>query len=150
MVGFSLVRLALSFSSLRDMGSGWPDCRRLRIMSSHFSRSNSVFAFGLPFPKEANTPIALRDSIRTLLGPKPLVKTTFGPAEIDRRGDIQTQKSALMAYRAKIVALMNVLEGAATTPANEPVSQAPQRSACTLRRPIAGARSVKTKKETAA
>jgi hypothetical protein len=102
-----------------------------------------VPAFGLPFPQETDTP-TLRDSLRTLLGPWPQAKFVFGP------GELEIQKSALIAYRAKIVALMNILEGKVSVPASDRIVRAPEHRQCGLRKPIAAARSAKAPKRTAA
>ena len=119
-------------------------------MSSHCSGMNKAFAHEMPFTLERHTPTTLRDSIRTLLGPKPHVKTTACPAGMDVRGEVHAQKFALIAYRARLVALMNILEGTVAQPANKPIGQWPQRNVGALRKPVAGARSAKARKQTAA
>jgi hypothetical protein len=119
-------------------------CRRVI-----FQEKTKVFAFGLPFPQETDTP-TLRDSIRTLLGPKPQVKTIFEPAESGAPNNIDIQKSALIAYRAKVVALMNILEGNVTAPARDPIAQVPQHKMGGLHKPVAAARSARPRKQTAA
>jgi hypothetical protein len=96
------------------------------------------------FASQETDTATVRDLIRTLLGPPPQVKFVFGP------GELEMQKSALIAYRAKIVALMNILEGKVSVPANEPIARAPERRPCGLRKPIASARSATVRKRRAA
>jgi hypothetical protein len=103
-----------------------------------------MFALGLASPKETNTPMKLRDSIRTLLGPKPPVNTAFGITGSAGRGELEIHKNALIAYRARVVALMNILEGTVTVPANKPIAQAPERKMCG-RKPMAAAGLIKVR-----
>lgn len=94
-------------------------------------------------PQETDTP-TLRDCLRTLLGPAPQVKVVLGP------GDIEIQKNRLIAYRGKVVALMNILEGKVSVPANDRIVRAPEPRHCELRKPIAAVKAAKTPKQTAA
>jgi hypothetical protein len=63
-----------------------------------------------PFFQEPLFPKVLRDSILTLLGPSPNSKVTPRPHWRESLHDVQAQRLALIAYRAKIVALINILE----------------------------------------
>ena len=69
----------------------------------------------------------IRDSIVTLLGPSPNVKPGRRPARSDLKYDIEVQKSRLIAYRAKVVALINIFEAGIETPGNEPATEPPER-----------------------
>ena len=98
------------------------------------------FAFGLPFPQETGTPTTVRDSIRTLLGPKPHLNPILGSVGSGAPHDIERQKSELIAYRAKIVAVMNILEAGVKTAENGPITEAPVGKMSTPRKPILVAR----------
>jgi hypothetical protein len=80
-----------------------------------------VFVFGLPFPQEIVTPTTIRDFIRTLLGQRPRLHPVLGSRGSGDPQDIEVQKNALIAYRAKIVALIEMLEGGVRAPGNEPI-----------------------------
>jgi len=60
-------------------------------------------------PQEMDSESTLRDAIRILLGPKPQVNMMDGSGAILH--DIERQKSELIAYRAKVVALIEMLDG---------------------------------------
>ncbi len=107
-----------------------------------------MFAFGLPFPQKMDTPKSFRDFIRTLLGPRPHVNPPFGPAGSGAKHEIELQKSALIAYRAKIVALIDILEGGVNVPGNEPMRM--KRNLSAPRKPISTARTATANKRTAA
>jgi hypothetical protein len=109
-----------------------------------------VFAFGLPFPQETDTETPVREFIRTLLGPKPHLITNLGPARTAAAHDLDLQKSALIAYRAKLVALIDMLESGVKLRGNKPISRAPQSRTCVVRKPITAARLVSSRKKTAA
>ena len=69
----------------------------------------------------------IRDSIVTLLGPSPNVKAGRRPTRSDFQYDIEVQKSRLIAYRAKVVALINIFEAGIETPGNRPITELPAR-----------------------
>jgi len=102
-----------------------------------------VFSFGLPFPQETDT-ATVRDLIRTLLGPRPRMNTVFGSDGNGVPNDIEVQKKALIAYRAKIVAVIDLLEAGVMVSESGPITRTPGR------KPIAAARSPKATKQTAA
>jgi hypothetical protein len=65
--------------------------------------------------------------------------------------DVKRQKSELIAYRAKIVALIEMLEGGVKIPGwNEPFTGPAARNLTGLRKPIMAARSTRRTRETAA
>ena len=99
-----------------------------------------MFAFGLPFPQETDTRTTVRDSIRTLLGPRPRLNPILGSGGSGALHDIEHQKRELIVYRARIVALIEMLEGGAKVPGNEPVTRPAGRDLTGLRKPIAAAR----------
>ena len=107
-----------------------------------------AYAFGLSFRQETDTPTTVRDFIRTLLGPRPHVNPPFGPAGSGAKHEIELQKSALIAYRAKIVALIDVLEGGVNVPGNEPMRM--KRNLSAPRKPISTARTATANQRTAA
>ena len=73
-------------------------------------------------------PIALRDSVGTLLGPRPHVETVFETALSSTAREIAIQKGALIAYGEKVAALIHVLEGIAKAPASESGRRKPRES----------------------
>ena len=77
----------------------------------------------LPFLQKPFIPTALRDSILTLLDPRPHVKTILGSGRSGVVLDIEIQRRALIAYRAKIVALTHILETVVKPPGNEPITR---------------------------
>jgi hypothetical protein len=62
---------------------------------------------------------------------------------------IRIQKLALIAYRAKVVAVMNILEGALAIAADQPSAQSPRQKSCDLRKPVAAEGLCNTTKKTA-
>jgi hypothetical protein len=79
------------------------------VVSFHLSVENISVCTGLPFPKAVGIPMNAQESIRTLLGPRPHVnKFAAGSGS---QHEIEVQKNALIAYRAKVVALIGMLEG---------------------------------------
>ncbi len=120
-----------------------PACAILHDVRPFFGRT-TVFSFGLPFPQETET-ATVRAFIRTLLGPRPQVNTIFGSVGSGDLDNIEVQMNALIAYRAKIVALIEMLEGGVRVPSgNRPTT------ALAGRKPIAAARAAKATKQTAA
>lgn len=69
-----------------------------------------MFRNSLPAGQEPDAPTSLQESIGTLLGPRPDSTAIFGRARTGVRHDLETQKIALLAYRAKLVALVYFLE----------------------------------------
>ena len=106
--------------------------------------------FEFPYLPETDTPTSVREFIRALLGPRPHLITDLGPARTGAAHDIDRQKSALVAYRVKLVALIAMLEGGVKVRRNEPISRAPRSRMCVARKPVTAARLVNSRKETAA
>lgn len=104
-----------------------------------------MFSIGLPFPLETDTAPTVRGLIWTLLGPRPQVNTIFGSGGSGDPHDIEVQMNALIAYRAKIVALIEMLEGGVRVPGGSGAITGPAG-----RKPIAAATSARTTKKTAA
>jgi hypothetical protein len=103
-----------------------------------------------PFLEKPFIPTILRESILTLLGPRPHLKTVSAYARIGSMQHIEVQKLALIAYRAKIVAVMNVLEVGVKTAENKPITGTPERDMSVLRKPVAVARQAHRRSSTAA
>jgi len=99
-----------------------------------------VVASGLPFPQEKDF-ATVRDLIRALLGPRPQVNTILGSAENGVPHDIEVQMNALIAYRAKIVALIGKLEG--EVPGSEPITVLARRNLSGIRKPITAVRAAR-------
>ena len=91
-----------------------------------------------PFFRESFIPTALRDSILTLLGPIPNLKVSPRPAWKESLDGVHTQRLALSAYRARVVALIDILE-VCVTAENVPAMGAPERDTSAPRKPIAAA-----------
>jgi hypothetical protein len=79
-----------------------------------------VSTVALPFLQKPVIPTTIRDSFATLLGPRPQVKITFGPPRSVVMHAIEIQTSALFAYKAKVDALMNILESVGKDSENDP------------------------------
>jgi hypothetical protein len=84
-------------------------------------------------------PTVVRNSILTLLGPKPPLETVREARSKSTR-DVLSQRDALIAYRTKIVALMNILEVGVKTAQDGPITEATQGNTPPLRKPILVAR----------
>jgi hypothetical protein len=97
------------------------------------------------FATQETDTATFRDLIRTLLGPRPQVNTIFGSGGTGVPYDVEVQKNALIAYRAKIVALIEMLEGGVRVPGGNGPITAPAG-----RKPIAAATSAKAAKRRAA
>lgn len=69
-----------------------------------------LYTTSVPFLQKPFIPPALRNSILTLLGPRPDMTAVPGHGRIGCMQNIPVQQLALLAYRAKIVALITVLE----------------------------------------
>jgi CheY-like chemotaxis protein len=106
-----------------------------------------VSTIGLPTLQKPFTPTDLRDSIEALLAPIPHVKPFFGLVRSGVMRDLEILKIDMIAYRAKIVALLSILEGGVKTLGNAPIVRAPARDMSTLRKPIAAARVAKAAKK---
>jgi len=103
-----------------------------------------VFACGLPFPQEMDTSMSVLDSIRTLLGPRPHLDPSLGSGGSGFPRDIEAQKSQLTAYRAKISALIEILEGGVRIPGwNEAITGPAGLRLSGPRKPVAGARAAR-------
>jgi CheY-like chemotaxis protein len=103
--------------------SGYPDGRERASVS------------GLPFLQKPFTPAALRYSIGALLGPVHHVNTTLG---CDARGfidDIEILRTVLIAYRAKVAALLSILEGGVKAHGNKPMAPMPRQRSRRWRKP---------------
>ena len=94
--------------------------------------------------QETDALTAVRDSIRTLLGPRPQLNPILGSGGRGAKHEIERQKSALIAYRAKLVALIEMLEGGVKVSGSEPIARAARRKP----KPIAAARLAKPTKHT--
>jgi len=95
---------------------------KVLMMSNYLEERDRVSTAGLPFLQKPFTPTALRDSIEALLGPIPIREADDSETCLDGvRNDIEIQKAALIACRAKVVALLNILEGRAGTPVGVPM-----------------------------
>jgi hypothetical protein len=92
------------------------------------------------FLENSVIPTDVRDSIRTLLGPRPYLKSVPAYARIGSLWQIKLEALALIAYRAKIVAVMNILEAGVKTAENGPITEAPVGKMSTPRKPILVAR----------
>src|ERR1035438_7637736 len=82
----------------------------------------------LPCLQEPFIPTALRDSILTLLGPSPDVRVAPRLARSGSVHDVQIQRLALIAYRAKIAAVMAILEVGVRAAENKLIAKEPERS----------------------
>jgi hypothetical protein len=91
------------------------------------------------FLQEPFIPTVLRDSILTLLGPKPSLATVTG-ARSKSVNDVLSQRLALIAYRAKIVAVMNILEVGVKTAENGPIMETAAGKMSAPRKPMLVAR----------
>jgi hypothetical protein len=78
-------------------------------------------AYGSPFLGETEALTKARESIRTLLGPRPQLNTILGSCGIGDPQYLDAQRNALIAYRAKIIALIWMLEGGVKAPGNGPI-----------------------------
>jgi hypothetical protein len=96
----------------------------------------------LPFLREPLIPTArLRASILTLLGPSPHLQNASTMARIGCLHDVQAQKFALVAYKARVVAVMNILEvGLPSIDGNKPIKGRRERNTSTTRKAIPAAR----------
>jgi len=101
-----------------------------------------MLTLGSSLFQETDALTAVRDSIRTLLGPRPHLNPILGSGGSGAKHEIELQKSALIAYRARIVALIEMLEGGVKVPGSEPKTAG--------RKPIAAAGSAKAPKHPAA
>lgn len=116
------------------------------MLSSRLQEKTTLFQFGLFFPQQKGTTATVRDIIETLLGPRPDMSACESGWSGDWN-DIASQRSALIAYRAKLVALIDMLEGGVQATRNEQIARAPRSRMCVLRKPIAAARLTTTRKE---
>jgi len=96
---------------------------KVLMMSGYLEERDRVSTIGLPFLQKPFTPTALRNSIETLLGPIPACEEDDAETCLDGvRNDLEIQKAALIAYRAKVVALLDILEGRVRPPVDVPMT----------------------------
>lgn len=88
--------------------------------------------------RETDSLTTVRDFIRTLLGPRPHLNPILGSGESGAMHDIERQKSELIAYRAKVGALIKMLEGGLKVAGgNGPVAGPAGRRVSGLSKPMA-------------
>jgi hypothetical protein len=102
------------------------------------------------FLENSVIPTDVRDSIRTLLGPRPYLKSVPAYARIGSLRQIKLEALALIAYRAKIVALMTILEVGVKTGQDKPITRTLGPKLLAVRKPMATATAAKATKTTAA